>query len=204
MEFLPIRISAKTGNWERFKSRRRNKKFLAAQEKIFKRDKNSCRYCGFKSAKYMVVVNHDQNYLNNKARNLVTCCSLCYPCFFVDKIGKIPQTGGSLIYLPEFSQGELNHFCRVLFSSLLKDAPYKGKLQTTFISLKERAKVVDDIFGPDSHLPEIFGQALLDSKLSAKELANPILSNLRYLPDRKYLKPQILFWKKTIFDQIPL
>lgn len=204
MEYLPLIITARSSNWERFKARRRNQRFLAAQEKIFKRDKYSCRYCGFQSKKYMVVVNHDHNYSNNKSRNLVTCCSLCYPCFFVDQIGKIPQTGGRLIYLPEFSQGDLNHFCRVLFSSMLKDAPYKGKLQTTYISLKDRAKVVDTIFGPDSHDPEVFGQALLDSKLSEKELANPMLAHLRYLPDKKYLKSQILYWKKNIFDQIPL
>lgn len=204
MEFLPIKISATRGNWSRFVSRRKNQSFLEAQTKVFARDKDTCQYCGFQSKKYMVVVNKDNNYSNNKLSNLATCCSLCYPCFFVDKIGSVKGTGGYLIFLPEISQADLNHFCRVLFSSMLKDAPYKGKLQASYLSFKERSSIIDDIFGPNSHIPHSFGQSIIDSDLTVEQLDKPVIENIRYLPDRKYIKDQVIYWKNTIFDQIPL
>ena len=204
MQNLPILLSAQRGNWQRFKARRRNKRYLAFQKKIYLRDKFTCRYCGFQSKKYIYTVNHDQNYSNNKAKNIMTSCSLCMQNFFLESIGQDPHTGGDIIFLPEVSQADVNHFCRVLFSSMLRDAPYRGKLHTTYLSFKDRTKIVDEIFGPDSHTPSIFGQALIDSKISAEQSQNSILQHLRFLPDRKVLTEQILYWKKTVFDQIPL
>lgn len=204
MAFLPIKLSAVRGNWQRYQARKRNKRFLAAQEKVFARDKHTCRYCGFFSEKYHTVINHDQNYANNKASNLVTACSLCAQCFFLDSIGRDNKTGGFLIYLPEVSQSDLNHFCRVLFSSMLRDAPYRGKLQSTYLSLKDRTSIIDELFGPDSHDPNIFGQTLIDSNLSDKIENNPVVEHLRLLPNRSSFKEEAYYWKTSVFDQIPL
>lgn len=204
MSLLPIILTARRGNWQRFKARERNQRFLAIQKKIFERDNNTCRYCGFAANKHQVVVNHDQNYSNNKANNLVTACIFCAQCFFLDQIGKNNNTGGYVIYLPEITQADLNHTCRVLFSSLLRDAPYKGKLQNTYLSLKDRTAFVDEMFGPNSSNPNIFGQALIDSNFNAEQLNHPALLNLRLLPERKCFSEAILYWKTTVFDQIPL
>ena len=204
MKLLPIVLTARRGNWQRFAARRRNQSFLTIQKKVFARDHNTCRYCGFHSGKYQVVTNYDHDYSHNKPDNLVTTCVFCAQCFFLDQIGKNNITGGYVIYLPEFSQADLNHICRVLFSSLLKDAPYKGKLQNTYLSLKDRMSQVDEIFGPNSSDPNVFGQALIDSNLSINQLQNSTLANLRILPERKYFTKEIAYWKETVFDQVPL
>lgn len=201
---LPTVLTAKRGNWQRFKARQRNQRFLALVKKIYTRDKYTCRFCGFQTKKYLSVVNKDHNYSNNKSSNLVTACSLCTQCFFLDSLGQDGKTGGYVIYLPEISQADLNHFCRVLFSSMLKDAPYKGKLQTSFLSLKDRSQIVEQLFGPGSSNPNTFGQALIDSNLEHKQLKHPALVNLRLLPERKFFAEQVKYWKKTVFDQIPL
>ena len=180
------------------------KSFLPRQKEIFERDAYTCRYCGFQSEKYQNVVNCDQNYRNNKRNNMATACAFCTQCFFLDGIGKDGNSGGHIIYLPEVSQADLGHFCRVLFSSMLRDAPYKGKLQTAYLSLKDRAKVVEEVFGPESSIPETFGQSLIDSNFTEEQLQHPILAHLRLLPDRKYFTEQIAYWKATVFDQIPL
>ena len=204
MKLLPIVLTSRRGNWQRFMARRQNKRFLAIEKKIFARDYNTCRYCGFQANKHQVVVNHDHNYSNNKSKNLVTACIFCAQCFFLDQIGKNNRTGGYVIYLPEMTQADLNHVCRVLFSSLLRDAPYKGKLQNTYLSLKDRINTVNDIFGPNSSNPNIFGQALIDSNFSAEQLQHSALNSLRILPERKFFSKEIIYWKTTVFDQVPL
>jgi len=204
VSLLPIHLNAERGNWQLFKTRKQNKRFLEIEKKILERDDYTCGYCGFKSLNYQTVVNRDQNYRNNKADNFVTACPFCQQCFFLDALVNPELGGGYIIFLPEIGQGDLNNFCRVLFSCLLKNAPYKGKLQTTYLSFKDRSKQTEDMFGPGSSNPATFGQTLIDSGLSKKELSHPILTQLRLLPERKFFEQQILYWKATIFDKIPL
>lgn len=206
MTLLPITLTAKRGNWSRFRARRNNKSFLKLEQDILRRDQNTCRYCGFKSERYQVVVNINQDYGTGQStpNNLTTACVFCAQCFFLDGIGHDNNWGGTLIYLPEISQADLNHFCRVLFASMLRDAPYKGKLQTVYLSLKDRENIVNETFGPKSSDPYTFGQTLIDSNLTAEQLKHPMLQQLRLLPDRKCFTEEILYWKTTVFDQIPL
>ncbi len=203
---LPISLIAQRGNWPRFKARRSNKEFVKIEQRILARDQNTCKYCGFISDKYQVVVNINNDYSpgQSKDANLATACVFCAQCLFLDGIGHDNAWGGSLVYLPEISQADLNHFCRVLFTSMLRDAPYKGKLQTVYLSLKDRENTVNEIFGPKSSNPYIFGQALIDCSLTADQLKHPIMAQLRLLPDRRCFTQEILYWKSTVFDQIPL
>jgi intracellular multiplication protein IcmJ len=201
---MPIHIAAQRGNWHLFKLRKHNKKFLEFEKKIFTRDNYTCNYCGFQSMEYQVIVNKDQNYRNNRASNLVTACPFCYQCFFLDALSNPDNGGGYIIFLPEINQADLNNFSRVLFSCLLKNAPYKGKLQTTYLSFKDRTKQTEEMFGPGSSDPGTFGQTLIDTGLSKKQLSHPILTQLRLLPERKFFEQQILYWKANIFDKIPL
>lgn len=206
VQLLPITLTAKRGNWARFKSRRGNQGFAKLEKQILARDQNTCRYCGFTSEKYQVVVNINQDYSpgQSKPNNLATACLFCAQCFFLDGIGHDNNWGGTLIYLPEISQADLNHFCRVLFASMMQDAPYKGKLQTAYLSLKDREHLVNATFGPKSSDPYTFAQTLIDSNLSAEQLQHPVLTNLRLLPDRKSFTEETIYWKTTVFDQIPL
>lgn len=206
MKLLPISLVAKRGNWQRFRSRMRNKNFQKLNNEALTKDDYICQYCGFRSEKFQVVVNRNHDYSPNQSRgdNLATACIFCAQCFFLDGIGSDKNMGGHLVYLPEISQADLSNFCRVLFASMLRDAPYKGKLQTTYLSLKDREKVIDEVFGPESSNPHTFGQAMIDSSLTKEQLQHPILAQIRLLPDRKYFTTEIEYWKKTVFDQIPL
>lgn len=206
MQLLPITLTAKRGNWSRFHGRRSNETFKKLEQQILARDQNTCRYCGFTSDKYQVVVNINQDYNPGQStpNNLATACVFCAQCFFLDGLGHDNNWGGTLIYLPEISQADLNHFCRVLFVSMLQDAPYKGKLQTAYLSLKDRENIVNTTFGPKSSDPYTFAQTLIDSHLSAAQMQQPIIANLRVLPDRKCFTEEINYWKATVFAQIPL
>lgn len=207
MDLLPIRLTAKRGNWSRFKSRREHKSFQALEQKVFARDANRCRYCGFESDRYQVVVNINNDYASGQSveHNLATACVFCAQCMFLDAIGIENSWGGYLIYLPELSQADLNNFCRVLFASMLRnDAPYKGKLQTTYLSFQDRTSVINSVFGTNSSDPYSFGQAIIDCGLTEEQLRHPLMMNVRLLPERKFFTQEIFYWKASVFDKIPL
>lgn len=204
MDLLPITLTARRGNYARFSSRKSNETFRKLAEKVLLRDDNTCRYCGFQAEKYQEVVNIDQNYGHNTIDNLATACQFCTQCFFLESVGIDGKSGGTLIYLPEISQADLNHFCRALFCSFLRDAPYKGKLQAVYLSLQDRAKPTEEVFGTRTQEPNVFGQSLIDCNLNEQQLNHPILSELKLLPARKFYKEQAEYWKTTVFASIPL
>ena len=201
-DLLPILLTARGANWRKFQSRKSSRGFRRISSQVFKRDKNTCQYCGFQSDKYNHVVNKDQNYDNNKFDNFATSCSFCTQCFFLDSIGLSEDTGGTIIYLPEVSQADLNNFCRVLFCSMEKDSIYKNKLQSTYLTLKERSEAVAKTFGKSADEPKLFGRALIDSYLTDEQLDHHILYQLRLLPDKSVFKEQINYWKTTVFANI--
>jgi len=206
MDLLPIKITARRGNWQRFMARKvsTNKAFPPVRDKVFERDDYTCRYCGFQAKRFQEVVNIDQNYSNNTLDNLATACSFCSQCFFLDSVGFDSRSGGTVIHLPEMTQSDLNHFCRALFCSMLREPPYKGKLQAVYLSLQDRGKAVETALGPSAQDPTVFGQSLIDSQLDEKQLNHPIFSELRLLPLRKPFKQQAEYWKSTLFAHIPL
>lgn len=204
MDLLPIILTAKRGNWRRFSARKRNKKFLAIKKRVLQRDQFTCKYCGFFAKEFQETVNIDQNYQHNSFDNMATCCGFCSQCFFLDAVGVDGKTGGTIIYLPEISQADLNNFCRVLYCSMDKESAYKGKLQAVYMSLRERNNEVVNCFGPDSSDPRVFGQGLIDAGLKKDQLEHEVLRHLRLLPAKKAFTEQIEYWKKTVFAKVPL
>jgi len=203
-EFLTIALTAQRDNWRLYHNRKRNKKFLEVKRKILQRDNYSCRYCGFFAKEFQEIVNIDGDYKNNKLSNLATACCFCAQCLFLDAVGLDSNTGGTIIYLPELSQANLNNFCRVLFCSLDKESAYKGKLQAVHMSLKDRGKEVVECFGPESDDPRVFGQGLLDANLTPEQYQHQVLTHLRLLPSKRAFSMQIDYWKKTVFAKVPL
>lgn len=204
MDLLPIQLTAQKGNWQRFMGRKNQPSFLNVRDQIFARDEYGCRYCGFQANQYQEILNIDQNYDNMALENLATACSLCAQCFFIDSVGLDGKSGGTIVYLPEISQADVNHFCRTVFCSLLQDTPYKGKLQTAYLSLLDRAKFVEEVFGPNSQDPIVFGHTLIDSDLTPSQKNHAIFQELKLIPTRKYFKTHVEYWKSTVFANIPL
>ncbi|MES2212198.1 MAG: type IVB secretion system protein IcmJDotN [Pseudomonadota bacterium] len=200
----PIIMTARAGNWRQFIGRKKNKKFQALQQEIFRRDDFTCQYCNFRSEQYQEVVNLDHNYKNNKRDNMVTSCSFCAQCFFLDSLTLDGRSGGTIIYLPELSQAQVNHFSRILFCAMDKETAYKSRLQALYLTFKERVKAVEFCFGPSSSDPRVFGQALIDAHLKERYLNHSLLSHLRLLPARHMFQKEVEYWKKTVYANIPL
>lgn len=203
MTLLNLSLCARPGSWRVFAGRKTDPAFLDFQKKVLIRDKYTCQFCGFQAQLFQEVVNIDGNYNLNKLSNMATSCCFCAQCFFLESVGLGDYGGGTLVYLPEMTQGELNSFCHVLFCAISNNTGYKSSAQTLYRAFKFRSQVVEDKFGEGSSDPASFGQMLIDSGLSEdKAKADEVLLGIRLLPSRARFRKQIEKWAQAALDEI--
>lgn len=184
MAMHEIQLSATDSNWRLFMVRKADKAFLTFQNKIYARDQFTCQYCSYCSYQHLEVVNLDGNYRNNRATNLVTACSLCAQCFFLESIGKGDFGGGTLIYLPEMTQGQLNAMSHVLFASMVSGSAVAAQARNVYRSFKLRAQVVEKQLGEGLSNPALLGRLMVDANAqNVIALSKELAPNIRLLPE---------------------
>ena len=195
---MEIQLAASENNWRLFMTRKNDPKFKAFAEKIFKRDRYTCGYCGFQAEELQEIVNIDGNYRNNRPDNLTTACNFCVQCFFLEAVGKSDFGGGTLIYLPEISQTELNALCHVLFTVMASGNTVEDvNAKNTYRSLRLRSQVVEQELGEGLSNPALYGHLLIDAQIHPdhKKSANEELSTmLRLLPDIARFTSHLQTW----------
>lgn len=196
-----LRLIATPGSWRLYSSRKVDERFKSYQQKVFQRDRYTCQFCGFQARVYQEVVNLDGNYSNNRLSNLVTACCFCAQCFFIESVGVGGYGGGTLVYLPELSQAELNSLCHVLFCAITNDTGYKSSAQNIYRAFKFRSQVVEDKFGQGTSDPAIFGQLMIDTDVK-EEARSKLLKDVCLLPSRAKFRRQIEKWAASAVDEI--
>lgn len=197
-----LKLRASPGAWRLYSARKADARFRAFEQKVFTRDRYTCQFCGFQARLYQDVVNLDNDYNNNQMNNLTTACCFCSQCFFIESVGVGGYGGGTLVYLPELSQSELNSLCHVLFCAITNDTGYKNSAQTIYRSFKFRSQVVEEKFGEGTSDPSIFGHLLIDSGPISKEDSVKIFNNIRLLPSRAKFRKQIERWAASALEEI--
>ncbi|MGC1854091.1 MAG: type IVB secretion system protein IcmJDotN [Candidatus Aquirickettsiella sp.] len=191
----PIKLNVNPYGWRFFMQRKLDRRFEEYSQKIWQRDEFTCQFCGLQTKKHQEIINLDQNYHNNKLSNLVTACSLCTQCFFLESVET--YGGGVLIYLPEISQNRLNGFCHLLFTAMNNETQYKETAQNAYRNLKLRAQVLEDEWGTQMQEPSIFGQLIIESENKGL-LDKKIFSTIRLLPSRAGFRYQSTDWSRSI------
>jgi intracellular multiplication protein IcmJ len=199
---LSLNLSVSLENYSYFTSRKANAAFRKTIKNVWQRDKFTCQYCGFQAKEYQEVVNKDGNYRNNNPTNLKTACCFCAQCFFLESVGDSGYGGGTLVYLPEMTQNELNSLCHVLFCAMSNDASYKDSAQTMYRTLRSRVKWVEEHLGEGVSQPAVFGQLYLDYQAMHHRAPKEILTNLRLLPSRGRFQKQIQRWATSAMSEI--
>lgn len=99
------------------------------RQDILQRDNYTCRYCGFKSARYQELHQLDSDPENCTKENLVTACNLCRQVFH---LGACAMKGsGFLTVVPELTQTEVNHIARAIYvNEFLGGQDIKDKLES--------------------------------------------------------------------------
>jgi len=197
-----LRLVASPGAWRLYSARKADQRFKAFELKVLERDRYTCQFCGFQAKLFQDVVNQDGNYTNNRLSNLVTACCFCAQCFFLESVGVGGYGGGTLIYLPELSQTELNSLCHVLFCAITNNTGYKSSAQNIYRSFKFRTQMVEEKFGEGTSDPAIFGQLIIDSGISGGEMEQKLFHNIRLLPSRAKFRKQIEQWAAAALEEI--
>ncbi len=196
----PLELKVQPGNWRIFAARKAQRNFDKFADKVFRRDNYTCQFCGFQAREFQEVLNLDQNYYHNKLANMVTACCFCTQCFFLESVG-VSYGGGTLIYLPDITQANLNSFCHVLFCAITNDTGYRTTAQSVYRTFKFRSQIVEEQFGEGSSDPSVFAQLLFDTRQSETEQKN-ILENLRLLPSRARFRKNIEKWAASALQEL--
>ncbi len=142
------------------------------------------QYFGFRAKWYLEIVNFDGNYRNNRLKNLVTACGFCSQCFFLDAVGGGESGGGTLIYPPEMTQGELNALFHVLFTSIATESNSPTEARNIYRSFKLRSQIIEQQLGGGIKPSGFAGKLLVDTKTEKMSLLKDALeTKLRLLPD---------------------
>lgn len=197
-----LKLVASPGSWRMYSARKADERFKAYELKVFQRDRYTCQFCGFQARLFQEVVNLDHDFTNNRLANLVTACCFCAQCFFIESVGVGGYGGGTLVYLPELSQPELNSLCHVLFCAITNDTGYKSSAQNIYRSFKFRSQVVEEKYGEGTSDPAIFGQLIIDSNITSKDVPESLFKNIRLLPSRAKFRKQIERWAASALEEI--
>ena len=197
-----LKLNATPGSWRMYSSRKVDERFQSFEQKIFQRDKYTCQFCGFQARLFQDIVNLDNDYTNNRLSNLVTACCFCAQCFFIESVGVGGYGGGTLVYIPELTQTELNSLCHVLFCAITNDTGYKSSAQNIYRSFKFRSQIVEEKFGEGTSDPAIFGQLMIDAGVNTEEIRTRLFKNILLLPSRAKFRKQIEKWAASALEEI--
>jgi intracellular multiplication protein IcmJ len=183
----------------------------AIWDSIWSRDKNKCYYCRFESKKYQEIHHLNDDHSDNSTDNLVTVCPLCHQNFHLDTSST--TNGGKIVWLPEFSQQELNYLSRAIFIAIDEaDAKEETENLPGFIkiarilenSLAERSLIVDQQIQNGASDPAIFANALINMTESQYEKRFGYLKPFKLLNLRSRFPIQTKYWKNNVFKDIPI
>ena len=198
-----ITLSASDSNWRLFMVRKADPGFLTFQNTVLQRDAYTCQFCGFHAKGHFDIVNLDGNYRNNRRSNLVTACEFCSQCFFLEAIGKGEFGGGTLIYLPEITQNELNALCHVLFTAIINGTADAPPARNIYRSTKLRSQIIEKELGEGMSNPMVYGRLLVDATTDKKEELNVKLApHLRLLPEISRFSWQLKGWSEAALGEL--
>lgn len=219
MKLLPIKlgIARPTGNAQTSSKRQAGQKPGGSdqdlKDKVLKRDKKTCRFCGFQAEKYQEILFLNQDETDLRPANMATACIFCHQCFQLDKVSAMRS--GALIWCPELGQAEINQLAKAVYIARISQGAMADAARKTLDILMSRREEVKTRLGTDD--PFILATVLKDY-LSKKSYAGrkEKLEGVRLLPlDRRIIRegdlefnqfPQILaYWrsKDGPFGQTP-
>ena len=179
--------------------------FRANRLKAFERDDHTCHGCNFRSpptktgASWQEAHHVDSDHSNNDIKNLVTLCPLCHQVFHIGAAGAL--NGGTMIWLPEMTQADLNHLARSLFVALVTSSEYEGSARAMYASIESRAMYLEEVFSSGASDPSFFGQAYLDAD---PKLIQPIIKQgVRILPAPERFQTVIDHWVAMGYKGLP-
>lgn len=139
MRYYPITLGVVRPNWS---AQQINMIMPNNPETVYaairERDNNTCQCCGFRAENYQQVLHINGNPRDFADDNLLTTCIFCHQCFDLETVNQMQS--GMLIWLPEFTQAELNHLARALYLARVVPGAMATTARKIFDVLYERGE----------------------------------------------------------------
>lgn len=181
-------------------------------DQVWKRDGYKCYFCNFVSNDFQEIHHLNDDHDDNSLDNLVTTCPLCHACFHLDTASN--TNGGKIIWLPEFSQQELNYLSRAIFIAIAesekaeqeeREVPGYIKIARLLEStLLDRSLVVEQNFQNGASDPVVFANALINMTEEQYEKREAFVTPFKLLSVRSRFPVQTKYWKEKVFKEIPV
>lgn len=188
------------------------KKFKPIWDQVWKRDKNTCYYCGFQAQKFQEIHHLNDDHEDNSMDNLVTVCPLCHQSHHLDTVSN--TNGGKIIWLPELCQQDLNHLCRAIFVAMYhaEQAEKEKREVSGFVkiaklletSLLERHIEVEKYIHNGASDPVNLASALIAMTEEQYDNRTDFLKNLKLLHVKTRFSVQSKYWARNTFASIPI
>jgi intracellular multiplication protein IcmJ len=187
---LPLQLGARRKSGSNAKSEKTSARIVPKD--IWRHDDYVCQFCGFRSEKFQRVV---LGAWCDEPRAGLTACPYCEQCMTLETTGSLG--GGSLIYLPDMAQTELNHLCRAIHLGKTQSSLH-DRAQTAWDALVARRAEAKKRLGMDD--PVTLGVLLLENLNDTEYAArHKKLAGIRYLPPSRYM----VAGKNGMVDQFP-
>jgi len=176
--------------------------FEPMRKTILTRDNHTCRFCGFRASKFQEIHHIDDDHTNNVEDNLVTVCTLCHQVHHLGMFAM--RNAGFLAALPEFTQAEVNHFCRIIHvTSSFAEPPVAERLQSLFALFASRGMdTLKRPFDCDMSDPYFLTQILSSGDDSLYAHRNKSLADLRLVSTKNtFHAGQLEFYAQHCRDQ---
>jgi intracellular multiplication protein IcmJ len=203
MKLLPITLGIVRTPGSAQNSEKAAAQLAAIRPKVLERDKHTCRFCGFQSAKYQEVVHLNANPEDVRPENLATACIFCHQCFDLEKTSLM--NSGVLVWLPEIAQADLSNIARAIYVARISQGTMADAAKSALESIMARREDAKTRLSTDD--PFILGTVMRDF-LGPKHYAmrGEKLEGIRLFPlDRRNISegelkfnqfPQILaYWR---------
>jgi intracellular multiplication protein IcmJ len=195
MSFLPVTLGVKRNIDAQGNGGKKRRPLNRAQlnkivQTTLEKDAFTCRYCGFQSRQYQKAIPKDWAINDPRAGALVTACVFCEQCFALETVA--PMGSGTLIWLPEISQAQLNHLMRAIYVARAKNKETPENIRVAADRaheiLSNRRGEAKRRIGTDD--PSVLSAALLESlEEGAYKERGRKLEGVRLMPLDKRLSP---------------
>lgn len=175
---------------------------------VWNRDGNKCYFCNFISNRHQEIHHLNGNHSDNTIDNLVTICPLCHQSFHLDTVST--TNGGKIIWLPEFSQQELNYISRAIFIAIdesedkSENISFLKLAKTLEDSLLERSLIVDQYIKFVASEPSTFANALINMSEEKYAQRSNYIKSFKLLNLSSRFPIQTRYWKNNTFKDIPV
>ena len=170
-------------------------------KKVHKANNHTCQYCGFQSfpkdsgESYQFVHFLDHDIQNQNLSNLVTACHFCYLVLHPGYAGMMNL--GTMIWLPELTQVELNHLVRSAFIAMNIGDVHEGSSRALYSSLDARSLYLEEVLSEHARNPQFVGQTMID--IAPKKMHHKIFEGLRMLPSNQCNDASMEYFATTAY-----